>query len=256
MMRMNAARQQAMLSQPLPFRPDESSGGFKRQKLSKYERKLAEEEEREAKWQQYRAQKQVASGAMLQQPGSFPLFRPPLPPAKPAPSASNSAANSSSSSSKWLSEGEKLALYRSLSYPPHSLPAPTAPFLSLLDAEIAGFVQSVAVADDERQRKRDVLERIKGALQPLWPSVDVQPVRQLPSRAVPTPLRRGRGAADRHQERRGCRAEGRADRADVHAAQRHADVQAGGAGSSAHTALHGPRQRREGRSVHQRHGRS
>ena len=172
-MRVNPARQQAM-SQPLPPKSDVRAVGSKRQKLSKYERRLAEEEEREAKWEQVRAQKRVSSGQLLLQPGSFPLFRPPLPPAKPPPS------NSGGAGSKWLSEGEQLALYRPLSYPPGSLPPPSAAFLALLDAEAAQFVQSVRVADDERQRKTEVLQRVKAALQPLWPSVDVQPFGSFP----------------------------------------------------------------------------
>ena len=173
-MKMNPARQRALSQPPPPTR--ESSTAGKRQKLSKYERKLAEDEEREAKWEQYRAQKRVESGQLLPQPGSFPLFRPPLPPAKPA---SSGAANGSSGS-QWLSEGEKLALYRSLSYAPGLVPPPSAAFLSLLGREIADFEQSVALSDDERRRKSEVLQRVRDALQPLWPTVDVQPFGSFP----------------------------------------------------------------------------
>ena len=177
---MNPARQQA-LSQPPPRSEADGASGSKRQKLSKHERKLAEDEERDAKWESYRAAKRVERGQLVLQPGSFPLFRPPLPPAKPAQANGGSGSGSGSGAgSKWLSEGEKLALHRSLSYPPGSVPPPSEAFLALLDAEVAAFVQSVALADEERLRKAEVLSRIAGALQPLWPAVEVQPFGSFP----------------------------------------------------------------------------
>ena len=154
---MNPARQAALNNPRL--RPPAAPAAPSKKKLNKTERKQLEEEEREAKWLQHRAQFRASQPPL---PPSNPAFlplssRPPPPTSVPPPA-----------NGKHLSEEQHLSLHHYLSYPPNSLPPPSDSFLSLLHAEMAAFTLSVAITAEERAAKEAVVGRIRAALTPLW----------------------------------------------------------------------------------------
>ena len=164
---MNPARQAALSQRPPPSTSSLPSSSNPSKKLSKYERKVQEEEELENRWLQHRAQRQSThpSAPTAYLPPAYvpPEIRPPPTVPTPAPGA------------RHLSEPQALSLYQLLSHPPLSLPPPSPAFLSHLAREVSAFTASVSITPDERVLKQSVLDRLLSALLPLWPDAQLAP---------------------------------------------------------------------------------